>query len=100
MDRQAATRLLCPAAPRLEYSFDIDISVPHGLRLYGERCGWMLARAHPRSGDRIAVAAYLGGSDVFDQAVTKFAAACADQTERDRQNLRRRRRLRANHRRT
>jgi hypothetical protein len=70
-----------------KYSFDIGISVPHGLRLYGERCGWTLARAHARSGDRIAIAAYLGGSDVFDQAVTKFAAACADQTERDRQTL-------------
>jgi Uncharacterized protein conserved in bacteria (DUF2252) len=68
-------------------SFDIGISVPHGLRLDGERCGWTLARAHARSGDRIAIAAYLGGSHVFDQAVTKFAAACADQAERDRQTL-------------
>jgi Uncharacterized protein conserved in bacteria (DUF2252) len=83
-----------------KYSFDIGGSVPHGLRLYDERCGWTLARAHARSGDRIAIAAYLGGSDVFDQAITKFAAACADQTERDHQNARRRRRLRANHRRT
>jgi len=70
-----------------KYSFDIGISVRHGLRLYGERCGWTLARAHARSGDRIAIAAYLDGSDVFDQAVTKFAAACADQAERDRQAL-------------
>jgi hypothetical protein len=69
-----------------KYSFDIGTSVPHGLRLYGERCGWTLARAHARSGDRIAIAAYLGGSDVVDQAVTKFAA-CADQTERDHQAL-------------
>jgi Uncharacterized protein conserved in bacteria (DUF2252) len=68
-----------------KYSFDTGTSVPHGLRLYGERYGWTLARVHARSGDRIAIAAYLGGSDVFDQAVTKFAAACADQTERDRQ---------------
>jgi Uncharacterized protein conserved in bacteria (DUF2252) len=83
-----------------KYSFGIGGSVPHGLRLYGERCGWTLARAHARSGDRIAIAAYLGGSDVFDHAVTKFAATCADQAERNRQNPRRRRRLRANHRRT
>jgi hypothetical protein len=70
-----------------KYSFDIGTSVPHGLRLYGEQYGWTLARAHVLSGDRIAIAAYLGGSDVFDQAVTKFAAACADQTERDHQAL-------------
>jgi hypothetical protein len=69
-----------------------------GSSATGERCGRTLARAHARSGDRIAIAAYLGGSDVFDQAVTKFAAACADQAERNRQNPRRR--LRANHRRT
>src|SRR5262249_19207028 len=47
-------------------SVDIDSMVPHGMRLYGELCGWTLARAHARSGDRIAIAAYLGGSAVFD----------------------------------
>ncbi len=52
-----------------------------------ELCGWTLARAHARSGDRIAIAAYLGGSDVFDQAITQFAAAYADQNERDHQAL-------------
>jgi hypothetical protein len=57
------------------------------MRLYGELCGWTLARAHARSGDRIAIAAYLGTSDVFDQAVTRFAAAYADQNERDYQAL-------------
>jgi predicted alpha/beta hydrolase len=46
-------------------------------------CGWTLARAHARSGDRIAIASYLGGSDVFDKAITQFAAAYADQNERD-----------------
>ena len=46
---------------------------------YGRMCGWTLARAHARTGDRIAIAAYLGGSDKFDQAVADFA----DQTERD-----------------
>jgi hypothetical protein len=81
-----------------KYSFDIGISVPHGLRLYGERCGWTPARAHARSGDRIAIAAYLGGSDLFDQAVTNFATACADQAEREPPNPRRR--LWTNHRRT
>ena len=51
--------------------------------MYGELCGWTLARAHARSGDRIAIAAYLGNSDVFDRAITRFAAAYADQHERD-----------------
>jgi hypothetical protein len=50
---------------------------------YGRLCGWTLARAHARTGDRIAIAAYLGGSDTFDQAVADFAETYADQTERD-----------------
>jgi hypothetical protein len=53
------------------------------MRAYGELCGWTLARAHARSGDRIAIAAYLGRSDVFDHAIAEFAAAYADQNERD-----------------
>jgi len=57
------------------------------MRIYGERCGWSLARAHARSRDRIATASYLGASDVFDQAITRFAAAYADQTQRDHQSL-------------
>ena len=57
------------------------------MQMYGELCGWTLARAHARSGDRIAIAAYLGGSDVFDRAITQFAAAYADQNERDHQSL-------------
>ena len=70
-----------------KYSITIEALLPHGLRIYGELCGWSLARAHARSGDRIAIAAYLGGSDVFDQAITQFAAAYADQNERDQQAL-------------
>jgi uncharacterized protein (DUF2252 family) len=68
-------------------SLDINAMVPRGMRLYGELCGWTLARAHARSGDRIAISAYLGRSDVFDQAITQFAAAYADQNERDHQAL-------------
>jgi uncharacterized protein (DUF2252 family) len=64
-------------------SVDIETMVPRGMRMYGELCGWTLARAHARSGDRIAIAAYLGSGDVFDQAITQFAAAYADQNERD-----------------
>jgi uncharacterized protein (DUF2252 family) len=66
-----------------KFSADIETMTPAGLRMYGELCGWALARAHACSGDRIAIAAYLGGSDVFDQAITQFAAAYADQNERD-----------------
>jgi uncharacterized protein (DUF2252 family) len=66
-----------------KFSVDIQTMVPAGLRLYGELCGWTLARAHARSGDRIAIAAYLGNGDVFDQAIARFAAAYADQNERD-----------------
>jgi hypothetical protein len=68
-------------------SLTIDTMTPRVMRLYGEVCGWTLARAHARSGDRIAIAAYLGGSDVFDQAVARFATVYADQNERDHQAL-------------
>jgi sugar/nucleoside kinase (ribokinase family) len=57
--------------------------VPRGARVYGETCGWTLARAHARSGDRIAIGSYLGAKDVFDQAIADFAAAYADQNETD-----------------
>jgi uncharacterized protein (DUF2252 family) len=70
-----------------KYSIAIEDLIPHGMRIYGQACGWTLARAHACSGDRIAIAAYLGGSDVFDQAITQFAAAYADQNERDHKSL-------------
>ena len=68
-------------------SADIEDMVPRTMRRYGQLCGWTLARAHARSGDRIAIAAYLGASDTFDQAVTEFAGAYADQNEKDHQAL-------------
>ena len=70
-----------------KFSVDIENIMASGMRLYGELCGWTLARAHARSGDRIAIASYLGGSDVFDRAITSFAAGYADQNERDHQSL-------------
>jgi uncharacterized protein (DUF2252 family) len=70
-----------------KYSVPIETLLPRGLRVYGEICGWTLARAHARSGDRIAIGAYLGRSDAFDKAITQFAAAYADQNERDHQSL-------------
>jgi uncharacterized protein (DUF2252 family) len=68
-------------------SADLETILPRGLELYGQACGWTLARAHARSSDRIAIATYLGKSDVFDRAVADFAVAYADQNERDYQSL-------------
>ncbi|MGW1995662.1 DUF2252 domain-containing protein [Embleya sp. NPDC001921] len=64
-----------------------SLMVPRGMRAFGELCGATLARAHARSGDRIAIAAYLGGGDSFDRALTTFAEAYADQNERDHASL-------------
>ncbi len=66
-----------------KFSLSIETMTPVDMRPYGELCGWTLARAHARSGDRIAIAAYLGHSDVFDQAIAEFGALYADQNERD-----------------
>jgi hypothetical protein len=68
-------------------SAEIEQMVPRGMAVYGRLCGWTLARAHARSGDRVAIAAYLGGGDVFDRAILEFSKAYADQNERDYQRL-------------
>jgi uncharacterized protein (DUF2252 family) len=60
-----------------------SLMVPRGMRAFGELCGATLARAHARSGDRIAIAAYLGRGEVFDRALSAFAESYADQNERD-----------------
>ena len=65
-----------------KYSADIE-SMNAAMTGYGRLCGWTLARAHARTGDRIAIAAYLGGSGSFDQAVADFGETYADQNERD-----------------
>ena len=57
------------------------------MAIYGQLCGWILARGHARSGDRVAIAAYLGSGDAFDVAMTEFAEAYADQNERDYQRF-------------
>jgi uncharacterized protein (DUF2252 family) len=64
-------------------SVEVETLLPEGLKAYGAICGWTLARAHARSGDRVALAAYLGNSGSFDVAVREFAEAYADQNERD-----------------
>jgi hypothetical protein len=56
---------------------------PEVMALAATMCGWTLARAHARSGDRIAIAAYLGTSDTFDRAIAAFAEAYADRNDRD-----------------
>jgi len=66
-----------------KFSAPIELMVPAGMTIYAGLCGWTLARAHARSGDRVALAAYLGGSDAFDQAIAGFAETYADQNEDD-----------------
>jgi len=56
---------------------------PLGLALYARVCGWTMARAHARTGDPIAISAYLGSSDAFDRSITDFSQRYADQNERD-----------------
>jgi uncharacterized protein (DUF2252 family) len=68
-------------------SAEVEQMVPKGMATYGKLCGWTLARAHARSGDRIAIAAYLGNGDSFDRALLEFSKAYADQNERDYQEL-------------
>jgi uncharacterized protein (DUF2252 family) len=68
-------------------SFAFEAALPPGAAAYGKACGWTLARAHARSGDRIAIASYLGTGSVFDQAIASFSETYADQNERDYQAL-------------
>jgi uncharacterized protein (DUF2252 family) len=64
-------------------SLEIADLRPEGLKVYGELCAWCLARAHARSGDRVAIAGYLGSSAAFDHALADFGEAYADLTEGD-----------------
>jgi uncharacterized protein (DUF2252 family) len=64
-------------------SLDLETVLPRGFVLYAQTCGWTLARAHARSGDRIAMAAYLGKGKTFDRALAEFASAYADVNQRD-----------------
>ena len=69
-------------------SAEVELMDDTALAAYRRICGWTLARAHARSGDRIAIAAYLGSGDSFDRAMASFAEAYADQNERDYEALR------------
>jgi uncharacterized protein (DUF2252 family) len=68
-------------------SAEIEQMAPSALATYGRLCGWTLARAHARSGDRIALASYLGSSDRFDRAILEFSHVYAEQNERDYKEL-------------
>jgi uncharacterized protein (DUF2252 family) len=64
-------------------SVEVELLPPAGLEIYGRVCGWTLARAHARSGDRIAIASYLGKGESFDRAIAEFSALYAEQNELD-----------------
>jgi uncharacterized protein (DUF2252 family) len=68
-------------------SVDPAVMLPKGFEVYARVCGWTLARAHARSGDRVAIASYLGKTEVFDNAIADFSVAYADQNERDHKAL-------------
>ena len=67
----------------MKFSVEVETMLPLGLSFYAGQCGWTLARAHARSGDPIAIAAYLGKGDGFDRAIADFSERYADQNERD-----------------
>jgi uncharacterized protein (DUF2252 family) len=73
----------CRQLKDMKGSANVESMSPDELVIYAGLCGWTLARAHARSGDRVQIAAYLGKSERFDWAVADFAQAYADQTERD-----------------
>jgi uncharacterized protein (DUF2252 family) len=70
-----------------KFSADVDNMAPEILTIYAEVCGWALALGHARSGDAVAIGAYLGGSEVFPVALADFAHAYADQNDADHQAL-------------
>jgi len=65
----------------------VEEMLPDAMQFYGRICGEALARAHARSGDRVAIAAYLGSTDGFDNAIADFAETCAEQNIRDHAEL-------------
>jgi uncharacterized protein (DUF2252 family) len=68
-------------------SIDLSTMSESGLHAYTRACGWSLARAHARSGDRLAIAAYLGNGPSFDRAIARFSTTYADQNELDHRRL-------------
>ncbi len=64
-------------------SVEIEQMIPEGMTVYGRLCGWTLARAHARTGDRVAIASYLGSGSNFERAIVEFSKAYAEQNDRD-----------------
>ncbi|MER7251293.1 DUF2252 domain-containing protein [Kribbella sp. NPDC000426] len=67
----------------MKVSAAVEKMDPRSMTMYGQLCSWTLARAHARSGDRIALATYLNSDDAFPEAMAEYAEAYADQNERD-----------------
>ena len=67
----------------MKYSVPFETLKLSGIVNYAGVCGWVLARAHAKAGDAAMIAGYLGKNDTFDQALSKFAQAYADQTAAD-----------------
>ena len=68
-------------------SVEVEVMTLLGLTFYARICGWTLARAHARSGNPVAIAAYLGGGDAFDKSITDFSQRYANQNEQDSQQF-------------
>lgn len=75
------------ARPDWKASADLSTLSESGLHAYTRACGWSLARMHARSGDRLAIGAYLGPGSSFEKAIARFSAAYPDQNERDYRRL-------------
>ena len=71
----------------MKIKMPVEVFTPSVMRQYAEACAWTLARAHARSGEPAKISGYLGKSDAFDQAITDFSIAYADQSERDHETL-------------
>jgi len=86
-DAHAPQDYYCRQLKDWKGSAEIEQLDPKSLAVYGRMCGWTLARAHARSGDRVAIASYLGNGDEFDKAILAFSDSYAEQNERDYQAL-------------
>ncbi|HEY5978500.1 MAG TPA: DUF2252 domain-containing protein [Microlunatus sp.] len=67
----------------MKASASVETMQPFAMSMYARMCGWTLAHAHARSGDPVAIAAYLGDGDAVDRSVTEFSRRYADQNARD-----------------
>ena len=80
---QAGRHLYWRQLRDMKGSAEVESMKPFALTFYARQCGWTLARAHARSGDPIAIAAYLGKKDEFDRSITDFSERYADQNDKD-----------------